>query len=622
MFESRSLSEKVGYLTDEVSSNVMLADEIKSSIFSMRIAIEKFLYMNDPELNDTAEEKITHFQAVIEQAMSRVSDREAKEILDEIVRLSEDYIAKYRNVVIRYNARNENKKSIDEIVTEILGGLNDVSQNPMDPDIFKSISIITNQMIKAQVEIERYMATFDTNHSDIALKIINQSIEIFDKVNDDSLKDVMYACEDYYDDFEGLVAVSEKLQDEVEETIVPIAPQIVEQAEKITEFGWEGMKVAKTGIERTVVTGRFKIISVIIATILFGSIVSILLTSRMIRPIFNVITGINYLTEGDLSIRMQVESTDEIGDLSERVNTFILNLNDIIDNIKEKANTLNNASVDLSDLSGDLTASVEAVSEKSNNVTDSAETMSGNMEKISLSMSETSQNVNLISAATNQVSETLNDIFKRTDTANDISEKAVYQTNKTSELVETLGNAATEISEVTDAISDISEQTNLLALNATIEASRAGDAGKGFAVVANEIKALARQTAEATLNIKNRIEDIQKSTGIAVTEIRVTTDIIKDVNEIVREIADAVEAQLQTTTEIAENVSLAYRGVTDVSDNLSESSRAAREIASDISAVTKSAGDILENSFQVKRSAEDQNRLSRRLKETVEFFKS
>jgi len=83
--------------------------------------------------------------------------------------------------------------------------------------------------------------------------------------------------------------------------------------------------------------------------------------------------------------------------------------------------------------------------------------------------------------------------------------KAVRQSQSATGRVDELGVAATEISKVTEVITEISEQTNLLALNATIEAARAGEAGKGFAVVANEIKELAKQTAEATLDIRPKM---------------------------------------------------------------------------------------------------------------------
>lgn len=74
---------------------------------------------------------------------------------------------------------------------------------------------------------------------------------------------------------------------------------------------------------------------------------------------------------------------------------------------------------------------------------------------------------------------------------------------------------AQDISKVTEVITEISEQTNLLALNATIEAARAGEAGKGFAVAANEIKELAKQTAEATKEIKIKVAARCRSRDVA-----------------------------------------------------------------------------------------------------------
>ena len=99
----------------------------------------------------------------------------------------------------------------------------------------------------------------------------------------------------------------------------------------------------------------------------------------------------------------------------------------------------------------------------------------------------------------------MGDIAANTGRARSISERAVVQAQTITGQMQKLGQAAQEIGNVTETITNISAQTNLLALNATIEAARAGTAGKGFAVVANEIKELARQTAEATEDIKARI---------------------------------------------------------------------------------------------------------------------
>lgn len=93
-----------------------------------------------------------------------------------------------------------------------------------------------------------------------------------------------------------------------------------------------------------------------------------------------------------------------------------------------------------------------------------------------------------------------------------------------------LNSAAAEIGKVVDVIQEIAEQTNLLALNATIEAARAGESGRGFAVIATEVKVLAKQTADATQDIRSRIDAIQESSKEAVSAIREITVAIQHVH--------------------------------------------------------------------------------------------
>jgi len=187
--------------------------------------------------------------------------------------------------------------------------------------------------------------------------------------------------------------------------------------------------------------------------------------------------------------------------------------------------------------------------------------------------------------------------------------------------VNELGRAADEINKVTEAITEISEQTNLLALNATIEAARAGEAGKGFAVVANEIKDLAKQTAMATLDIKNKIQGIQQATGVTVHEINEISTVIADVDQIVATIASAVEEQSATTREISANVNQASQGINEVNENVAQSSAVSSEIASDIATVNESANEINTASSQVKISAEALSGVADRLKDMVSRFK-
>jgi len=184
-----------------------------------------------------------------------------------------------------------------------------------------------------------------------------------------------------------------------------------------------------------------------------------------------------------------------------------------------------------------------------------------------------------------------------------------------------LGDAAQQIGKVTDTISAISSQTNLLALNATIEAARAGEAGRGFAVVANEIKELALKTAEATNDIRTKINGIQSATGSAVKDIGQIVHVISDVNAIVTTIAAAIEEQSSVTREVATNINQATLGVQDASERSSEMSGVSREIAQDVTAVDSITGDIRSGGEQVQASAEELSKLAEQLKGLVGQFK-
>lgn len=318
--------------------------------------------------------------------------------------------------------------------------------------------------------------------------------------------------------------------------------------------------------------------------------------------------------EGDLTKRLKSFKHDEIGILSCYFNDFLDNLQVIIRQIKDTALHINSSSVDLTHTSSQMSDGTKEASHHANTVAAAAEEMSSNINNIAAAMEESSTNVSIVASAAEEMSSTIANISENADNANNISLEAVNQAKTAGEKMANLGEAAIAIGKVTETITEISEQTNLLALNATIEAARAGEAGKGFNVVANEIKDLAKQTAEATQDIKQQIEDIQTTTNDTKTEIDGISGIIEKVSDIVAEIANAVSEQAAATQEITDNVSQASTGIQEVNENVSQSSIVAAGIAGDITSVTtlvtgvsKNSSDVKANAAKLKSMADDLN---------------
>jgi methyl-accepting chemotaxis protein len=326
--------------------------------------------------------------------------------------------------------------------------------------------------------------------------------------------------------------------------------------------------------------------------------------------------------EGDLTKRLQILKNDEIGELARWFNQFLDQLERIIRDFGSKAHSLQLSSNTLSGIAEQLAGATVDSTARSQRVAHGAELMSTNMASVAAASEQAATNVNAVASAVEEMAATVKEIAGNSENARMIAQKAASSAAVTSEKVNKLGCDVSEIGKVTEVITEISEQTNLLALNATIEAARAGESGKGFAVVANEIKALAKQTADATGEIKAKIDAIQSSTSDTVSEIQNISEVIGGVNDIVATIATAVEEQSVATAEIAQNLSQASMGIQNVNQNVAEVSLVTGEISNDIGEISQAAEEMNIVSSQLTSHSRDLFKLSERLTEEVAKFRT
>lgn len=353
---------------------------------------------------------------------------------------------------------------------------------------------------------------------------------------------------------------------------------------------------------------------------------AILLFSRgMVRPIKTCVAFTNHLAEGDFSHEVPEELRrrgDELGDLARSYQTMIGNNRNLIQSLNVGIQTVSASVESLTAFSEKSSQSVHTLAEKSSTATTAADELSKDTVAVAGSMQQASTNLDSVAAATEEMTSTIAEIAENTEHARTTTDQFSRQVESFATLLHDLGASAQDIGKVTEAISGISSQTNLLALNATIEAARAGEAGRGFAVVANEIKELAKQTADATDDIRIKIGGIQNVAGNAVQDMDEIVQAIRELSTFVSTIAAAIEQQSAVTRELASNIAEATGGVQDTNALASEMSQASERIAADIAGVDAVAVVIRSGCLELQNKVGDLSTLAGQLQALMGRFKA
>ena len=303
-----------------------------------------------------------------------------------------------------------------------------------------------------------------------------------------------------------------------------------------------------------------------------GAVLAYFITRAITRPL-SALQGM--ITEvqcsGDLSRRVEVHSSDEVGQTAKSFNELMGTLQSALRQILGGVNQV-------SDAVHALSASSRQVAGSSSLQSEAASSMAATVEQVTVSINQVSDNAREaleLSRQSGELSGKGGAIIHSTATE---MAKIADTVRLTSATIEDLGQKSNQISTIVKVIKDIADQTNLLALNAAIEAARAGEQGRGFAVVADEVRKLAERTTKSTEQITVMIDTMQGSARTAVTGMTAAVHQVDDGVALAKQAGDAIN-QIRDGAGRVNNV------VSDISSALVEQSSASSDIATQVEKV-------------------------------------
>ncbi|MCA9195063.1 MAG: methyl-accepting chemotaxis protein [Planctomycetales bacterium] len=345
-----------------------------------------------------------------------------------------------------------------------------------------------------------------------------------------------------------------------------------------------------------------------------------ILNRSLLRPLQAAGQAFQRLLNGDLRQEIEVKSKDEIGQLQGGINAMVKQLRTMIENMRCNSLELGQVSSGLETTAGSVEKAALATTSRSQTVSAAAEEMSQALIAMRGSLTEVSTKVQAVAAASTQVMSNAESVALNTNESAKIAKNAEDLAAQGGVQIRELENAAEGIGDIVDVIKDIAEQTNLLALNATIEASRAGEAGKGFAVVASEVKQLARETADATSEIRRRIESIQGISGQVVNAMHEIELVVRNVSKCTDEASAAVAEQRTTIASVAEQLEEAATLTASVGRNVDDTVAAAQEVSQSIHEVNSIAETTSREVETTKTAGVNVKRVSESFSEQLATF--
>ncbi|KTT55682.1 chemotaxis protein [Pseudomonas oryzihabitans] len=314
-------------------------------------------------------------------------------------------------------------------------------------------------------------------------------------------------------------------------------------------------------------------------------VASVVLLRHKLKPLGQLVERAQALGRGQLSVRVEARSHDEIGELAQSFNQMADALASTVEQVRGSSRAVTERSQQLSQLSDQTLRRSAEQSSQIDSMASAVEEFSATAQNIADGMQRTERLVQENAQQTRTGTQAMQG-------ASGALEQIADSLASTAELIKGLDGRSQQIGGIIGVISGIAEQTNLLALNAAIEAARAGEQGRGFAVVADEVRQLAGRTSEATREISQMIGAVQGETQRAMGAIDEGNRLMEQGLARNADVAQALRSIDQQVAEAVEQFSGIAQATAEQSTTATALSRNIQAIAVD-NAAQRDAAEVL-----------------------------